>query len=96
MKMIMLAALPLILAGCGMFESTIVRKDIVEPYTEYIQCQVETCGKDGFIEVRRPTCYRLGFSDLGGEILECVPKKVWDRTELGEVWHSDSMREKSQ
>lgn len=94
-KRIIILAVMLGVGSCGVFELTIVRKDVVESYTEYVECKVEGCGEDGFIEITRPKCYRLGFSDLGGEILECVPKRVWDRTELGEVWHSESMREKS-
>jgi hypothetical protein len=97
MKRIILASLLLLTAGCGgAFETTIVRKDIVESRIEYRDCRNEnSCSEDGFIQVTIPKCYRLGFSDLGGEILACVPKKVWDRTELGEVWHDKSMEDKS-
>lgn len=74
----------------------VVRKDVVEPSIEYVDCREQPeCGGDGFIKVTKPKCYRLGFSDLGGEILGCYPKKVWDRSEVGEVWHSKSLEEKS-
>lgn len=96
-KQISMAVLVLGLSACGnMFEMTIVRKDVVESYKEYVDCRDQPgCGNDGFIEVERPKCYRLGFSDLGGEILGCYPKRVWDRSEVGEVWNSNTLQEKS-